>query len=105
MDTYGKKALRTKIHLPGLRTYLLKLNLMLSDGLPQTVEDQETRAGGSLIDRANKVITELRFPVHHRVYAVVSTLSFVGARLVMLAISSCLDFVGKEKDAIFSEKS
>ena len=74
MDTYGKKALRTKIHLPGLRTYLPKLNLMLSDRLAQTIEDQETRAGGPLIDRANKVIAELRFLFHDSVYAVVSTL-------------------------------
>ena len=81
METCEEEALQTMLHLPGLRTYLLKLNLMLSDGLTQTVEDKKPRAGGPLIDRANKIIAELGFLFHDSVYAVVSTLSSSVLRL------------------------
>lgn len=50
-----------EVALPRLGIHLLEFDLMRNYRRPPTIEDEETRAGGSLVDRSN--IPLLRFLV------------------------------------------
>ena len=51
-----RPALRIKGNLPRLRINLLELELMRGNWFAALVEDEETRAGGPLVDRPDKNI-------------------------------------------------